>query len=129
MLGWRLISERELALQQQLHEQKIASLTSELSAAKEYIRKCEDLIDHERTRIDSERERADRIADSLFQSNGLPPTSATVLQEQKTQQADAMEKQKDYMAQLNEIYGDSMDELLDDGAEALPAELAEAVGN
>lgn len=126
MLGWKLISERELALQRQLTQTKIESLTSELAAAKATVEKLERLIDHERERIDSERERADRIADSLFQSNGLPPTSTTVVQEQQAQEKDAQKKRENYLAELNEIYGEAMEEMVSDGAEPLPAELAEA---
>lgn len=125
MFGWRLISERELLLKQELHDAKISSLLSELNAAKEYIRKCEGLIDKERERIDSERERADRIADSLFQSSGLPATSATVLAEQKAEDARQADLRKTHEAELFEIYGESMGELVDDGAVPLPEELVE----
>lgn len=128
MFGWRLISDRELDLQRQLTETKIASLTSELSAAREYARKCEALIDHERSRIDSERERADRIADSLFQSSGLPATSVTVIQEQQAQEKIAAASRKTYGDQLMEIYGESMEELTGDDVAALPEELAEVIG-
>jgi hypothetical protein len=73
MFGWKLVSEAEIALRAQLSETRIASLAADLRAAKDYAAKCERLIEHERERIDAERDRADRIADSLFQSNGLPP--------------------------------------------------------
>lgn len=126
MLGWRLLRESELALQTQLTEFRIQALTAELRAAKEYSAKCERLLDHERERIDSERERADRIADSLFQFNGLPATSTTVIAEQKATEASAATKRTDYMQQLLEIYGETESELVEDGAEPLPAELAEA---
>lgn len=125
LFGWRFISERELQLRKEITDTKISSLSAELAAAKEYIRKCEALIDKERTRIDSERERADRIADSLFQSNGLPATSTTVIQEQKTAEANGAEKRADYLKELMEIYGEQMDEMTGDGAEPLPEALAE----
>lgn len=116
--GFLFISEREAQLQQELADAKIASLTSEISALKEYVRKCEGLIDHERGRIDSERERADRIADSLFQSNGLPATSATVLAEQQRETERSAEARKTYIDELAEIYGESMDELVEEGLAA-----------
>ena len=127
MFGWRLISERELQLMNQLSNAKIAALDHELELAKEYIRKCEGLIDHERNRIDSERERADRIADSLFQSNGLPATSTTVIADQKAEEAKFAAAQKTHQAELMEIYGESIEELTGDGVAALPDELAETI--
>lgn len=127
MFGWRLIRESELALQAQLTETRIASLAADLRAAKDYAAKCERLIEHERERVTKEQERADRIADSLFQSNGLPPTSATVIKEQTTADARALDKQAKQMRELMEIYSDMENDLLEDGAEPLPAELAETV--
>lgn len=125
MFGWTLFRDSEVILQQQLTETRIASLSAELQAAKEYAAKCERLLDHERERIDSERERADRIADSLFQANGLPATSVTVIREQKTAEANATEKRSDYMKELTEIYGETMSEM--DDVEPLPDPFAEVV--
>ncbi|HEY6766634.1 MAG TPA: hypothetical protein VI386_17885 [Candidatus Sulfotelmatobacter sp.] len=127
MLGYRLIRDAELALQKQLVETQIDGLRAELAAAKEYARKCEALIEHERERIDSERERADRIADSLFQANGLPATSETVLREERAAETVAGEKRQDYMKELLEIYGETESELVEDGAEPLPEPLANLV--
>ena len=125
MLGWKLLRESEIALQVQLTETRIASLAADLRAAKEYARKCEALIDHERERIDIERERADRIADGRFQADGLPAVSETVLREQRAQETIADGKRADYMKELMEIYGETESELLEDGVEPLPQELAE----
>src|SRR5271166_3075327 len=104
MLGWKLLREKEIELQQQLTEARIAGLTAELVAAKEYAGKCERLLDHERERIDSERERADRIADSLLQSQGIAATSNTVIAEQKTVTTAVDEKRAKEMQELLEIY-------------------------
>jgi hypothetical protein len=127
MLGWKLIRESEIALQAQLTDIRIASIASDLRAAKEYAAKCERLIEHERERIDLERERADRIADGRFQADGLAPVSETVLREQRAQETAATEKRTDYMKELMEIYGETESDLLEDGAEPLPEELAETV--
>jgi len=126
MLGWHLRRASEIQLEKQLFEQELKALVKELAAAKEYAAKCERLLEHERARIDAERERADRIADSLFQSQGLPATSTTVVSEQKKQTADFVDKVQDFQKQLGEIYGETMDEMVMDGAEALPEELVEA---
>ena len=125
MFGWKLIRESEIALGVQLTETRIASLAADLRATKEYVAKCERLIEHERERIDSERERADRIADSLFQSQGLPPTSVTVVAEQKAEQEVAAGKRVDYMKELLEIYSEAESDLLEDGLEPVPQELVE----
>lgn len=127
MLGWRLLRESELALQTQLTDFRIQALTAELRAAKEYSAKCERLLDHERERIDAERERADRIADSLFQSNGLPPTSTTILNEQKAAEAVAEGKRTDYMKELMEIWSETESDMLEDGAEPVSEVIAELV--
>lgn len=125
MFGWVLLRTSEIALQAELTETRISALTSELAASMAYSAKCERLIEHERERIDSERERADRIADSVFQSNGLPATSATVIQEQRAAEAIAADKRTDYTKQLFEIYGEMESDLLDDEVEPLPEMLAE----
>jgi hypothetical protein len=127
MFGWKLVSEAEIALRAQLSETRIASLAADLRAAKDYAAKCERLIEHERERIDAERDRADRIADSLFQSNGLPPTSETVVREQKTADSAHADKLADQMKQLMEIYDETENDLVEDGAEPLPEEFAETV--
>jgi hypothetical protein len=127
MFGWRLVRESELALLRQFNETRIASLAADVLAAKAYAAKCERLLDHERARIDAERERADRIADSLFQANGLPATSTTIINEQKAAEAVAAEKRVDYMKELMEIYGETENDMLEDGAEPLPQELAETI--
>lgn len=109
MFGWRLVRESELARQA------------------EYVAKCERLIEHERARIDLERERADRMADAVFQANGLPATSATVIREQQAADAVGAEKREEYMKQLMEIYSETENDLAEDGATPLPEELAETV--
>jgi hypothetical protein len=125
MFGWRLIKESELRLTEQMHENELRVALTLQRAAEEYARKAENLLQHERDRIDSERERADRIADSLFQSQGLPPTSTTVVTEVKAAEKVSADKLERYMAELSEIYADQEDELLQDGAEPLPEVIAE----
>lgn len=124
MFGYRLFSAGEIALHEKLTEARIAGLESQLKAALEYVAKCERLIEHERERVEKEQSRADRIADSVFQSNGLPAVSDEVRREQKAAEETAHEKQQDYRKELLEIYGESMDDLVEDGAEPLPQELA-----
>ena len=127
MFGWKLLRDSEIALQRQLTETRVALLIADCNRKDEYIRKCEALIEHERGRIDAERERADRIADALFQSSGLPATSVTVLAEQKAADNNIADKRATEMKQLLEIYSDMDHELVADGAEPLPEELAETL--
>src|SRR5580658_1235072 len=125
MFGWTLIRENEILLMKQMHELELKNEVAARHRAEEYARKAENLLQHERDRIDSERERADRIADSLFQSQGLPPTSTTVVTEVKAAEKVSADKLERYMAELSEIYADQEDELLQDGAEPLPEVIAE----
>lgn len=127
MFGFRLLRETEIALQKQLTDVRIATLETELAAAKAIAAKWEVLVDKERERIDAERERADRISDSLLMERGLPATSTTVLSEQRAQESAADAKRTKQMTELLEIYGETEHELLEDGAEPLPDEIAETL--
>ena len=118
MLGFSLV-----------HTSQLEALRSELVSAREYAAKCERLIEHERERIDQKRERADRIADSILQSNGLPPISATVIHEQQEQDKILAGQRADYLKQMDEIYGESIDDLFEDGAEPVPDVVVEIARN
>lgn len=126
MFGWTLLRDTELQAVQALNDTRLASLQSQLDAAQAYARKCESLLDHERERIDAERERADRIADSLFQSQGLPSTSTTVRTEEAAATAEATLKQADYLKELQEIYGETESDMMEEEAdEAVIAAIVE----
>ncbi len=128
MLGWRLIRDSEIALGRQLTETRVASLVAELQAERAYSKKCEALIEHERERIDAERERADRLADTVLQSNGLPAVSTTVRKEEAAIEAKAEVRRTDFAKELLEIYGETETELLEDGEiEPLPEPIAESI--
>ena len=117
MLGWKLIRNSEWKLEMDLRDMEIEHANARAATAEEYARKCENLVAHERERIDSERERADRIADSLFQSAGLPATSTTVIKEEKAIAAEAKTKQADYLKEMAEIFDETWTEAQDDGTE------------
>ena len=110
MFGWRLVSERELTLTATLADEQIKTAVALQRRAEEYAQKCENLLTHERERIDSERERADRIADSLFVSSGLPPASATGVAEASAARLDADGKKADYMKEMAEIFEESWED-------------------
>ena len=108
-----------------VHESQLTALRNEIAAAKEYSQKCERLLEHERERIDMERERADRIADSVFQANGLSPASATVVREQEAAEKISAGKRDDHMKELLEIYGEMETDLAEEGdVEPLPEPIA-----
>jgi len=111
MFGWKLVSERELTLTATLADEQIKTAVALQRKAEEYAQKCEALLDHERKRIDDERERADRIADSLFVSSGLPPASATGVAEASAARLDADGKKEDYMKEMAEIFQESWDDV------------------
>ena len=110
MFGYRLVSERELLMIGQIADEQIKTAVALQRKAEEYAQKCEALLDHERKRIDDERERADRIADSLFVSSGLPPASATGVAEASAARLDADGKKEDYMKEMAEIFQESWDD-------------------
>jgi hypothetical protein len=111
MFGWKLVSERELTLTATLADEQIKTAVALQRRAEEYAQKCENLLTHERERIDSERERADRIADSLFVSSGLPPASATGVAEASAARLDADGKKEGYMKEMAEIFQESWDDV------------------
>lgn len=108
MFGWKLIRNSELALRDQLRDVQTAALDAEIARLKEYIAKCERLIDHERERVDAERERADRTIDGYLQQNGMPAVTNTVRAEHSAEDKAAAEKQKSYLKQLEDIYGETL---------------------
>jgi len=126
MFGWHLISRREKALEVQLTETRIALLSASLREKDEYIAKLERLIDHERSRIDDERERADRATDALLLQNGTPPVTATGRRDTEAQEEKRAEAEKDYFEQLAEISRESIDTHYDELGLELPPEFQEA---
>jgi len=123
-LGWTLIRTSEYVLRREMLEHELKMAIAARDQAREYAEKCERLVDHERERIDSERERADRIADSLFQSQGLPATSPTVLSEQRKADEQAKANVTAYQKQLEEIFGETYDDITEEGADDILKEAA-----
>ena len=126
MLGWRLISKREETLQSDLRRETMGALQGQIDRANAYIAKLERLLDHERSRIDDERERADRATDALLLQNGTPPVTATGRRESEAQEEKRAEAEKDYFEQLAEISRETVDTHYDDFGLELPPELQEA---
>ena len=110
MFGWTLIKDSELRLMKCFADMELKQAISRALAAEEYAKKCERLVDHERLQIDSERERADRIADSLFVSSGLPPASSTGVAEAKSIEAESKIVRADAMREIAEIFQETWDE-------------------
>jgi len=110
MFGWTLIKDSELRLMKCFADMELKQTVSRALAAEAYAKKCEALLDHERLRIDSERERADRIADSLFVSSGLPPASSAGVAEAKSIEAESKIVRADAMREIAEIFQETWDE-------------------
>ena len=110
MFGWTLIKDSELRLMKCFADMELKQAISRALAAEEYAKKCERLVDHECLQIDSERERADRIADSLFVSSGLPPASSTGVAEAKSIEAESKIVRADAMREIAEIFQETWDE-------------------
>ena len=111
MFGWTLIKDSELRLMKCFADTELKQAVSRALAAEDYAKKCEALLDHERERIDNERERADRIADSLFVSSGLPPASSTGVAEAKAIEAESKIVRADAMKEIADIFAESWDDV------------------
>ena len=109
-LGWELIRASEHRLEREFADLELKQANARAAAAEEYARKCERLVDHERLRIDNERERADRIADSLFVSSGLPPASSSGVTEAKEEKAASALIKADAMKEMAEIFQETWDD-------------------
>ena len=110
-LGWELIRAREHRMEKEFADLELKQAIARANAAEEYAGKCERLLDHERARIDSERERADRIADSLFVSSGLPPASSAGVAEAKAVEVESKIVREDALKEMAEIFQESFDEI------------------
>ena len=110
MFGWTLIKDSELRLMKCFADMELKQAISRALAAETYAKKCEALFDHERERIDNERERADRIADSLFVSSGLPPASSAGVAEAKAVEAESKIVREDALKEMAAIFQESWDE-------------------
>ena len=111
LFGWKLVSMNEYRMELSLRDMEISHARARATAAEEYSRKCEALLDHERARIDEERERADRIADSLFVSSGLPPASSAGVAETKAEAAKSAIIREDAMKEMAEVFAESWDDI------------------
>ena len=111
MFGWTLIKDSELRLMKCFADMELKQTVSRALAAEAYAKKCEALLDHERLRIDSERERADRTADSLFVSSGLPPASSAGVAEAKSIEAESKIVRADAMKEIADIFAESWDDM------------------
>ena len=109
-LGWELIRASEHRLEREFADLELKQANARAAAAEEYACKCERLVDHERLRIDSDRERADRIADSLFVSSGLPPASSAGVAEAKAVEAESKIVREDALKEMAAIFQESWDE-------------------
>ena len=126
MFGWKLIRESEFKLIREMADMELKHAIAERDAARAYTAKAEAFLDHERERIDAERERADRMADNIFQANGLPAVSPTVLAEEREATKTTQKNIEDYRKQVEEIFGETLEELEEAGAENILEEAENA---
>lgn len=110
---WKTQLRIDLAIEKTRNEH----LQAEIERLKVYIIKCENLIDHERQRVTDERERADRVNDSLLQQNGLPASTATVRLEQAEQSDKIKSEFERQMKELQEIYSETTEEMAGDSGD------------
>lgn len=101
--------ERQLAVLHVNH----ANANAEIVRLKHERLELQILLDKERQRADDERSRADRITDAVLQQNGIPATTATVLNQQKAEKDALDEEFEERQRVLHEIYGEMSVELTD----------------
>jgi hypothetical protein len=111
LFGWKFVSANEYRMEMNLRDMEVKNANARANAAEEYARKCERLVDHERLRIDGERERADRIADALFVGSGLPPASSAGVAEAKAVEVESKIVREDALKEMAEIFQESFDEI------------------
>lgn len=126
MLGWRLISRREETLQSDLKAGAIGALQGKIDHLNGYIAKLERLLDHERERIEFERERADRATDALLLQNGTPAVTAIGHREIQAAEKERKEKDDDFRKQIADIYRETTETHYDDLGRELPEEFRES---
>lgn len=117
MFGWKLIRESEFKLIREMADMELKMEVARAKVAEEYAAKWERIVNHERERIDSERERADRIADSLFQSSGLPPVSPMVVAEEREKQHVSKLAQDKYAEEMKAIFDETWEETAEETEE------------
>lgn len=125
-LPFRIISRREETLQADLKREQLGAMQGRIDHLGAYIVKLENLLDHERQRIDDERERADRATDALLLQNGTPSVTATGRREIEAKDEERAEAAADLDRQLAAIYCETADTFFDDMGSELPPDLQEA---
>jgi len=123
MLGYHVITDRVIELQKALEREKLGALQGQIDRANAYIAKLERLLDHERERIEAERERADRATDSLLLQNGTPPVTAIGNRESRAIEEKREEAEKTVREQIADIYRETTATYYDDLGRELPEEL------
>lgn len=126
IFGLCVVTRRVIELQEKLAKQEADSLRAEIARLNAYILKCENLIDHERERIEAERVRADLLGDSLLAQNGLPVVSQTGRREEEATEAERKDANDMYMAQMAELSQETIGTMYDELGVELPPDLAAA---
>lgn len=118
-----VMTHDELALTKTLADAEQTKVRIELNQAKEYIKRLEREVEFYRTRYDEALERADRQLDGILAQAGLPEVTATTKKanaERDEKAASAVEK---HLAELNEMFGESLDQMEEYDQLGLPSEL------
>jgi len=90
---------------------QLEGMTLQLRQRDEYITKLERLLEHERERIDFERNRADRANDLVLQQNGLPPITELGVQKSEASAEEAAKEMKELRERVGNFYADAIDDI------------------
>lgn len=106
MFGYRWVKESGI-VEKAFHEVVVLNLEERLAELREYVTKCESLIESERGRVETERKRADRQIDRILQQSGLPPVTETTIQEDAERSSTISDRYAEQLRQEAEIFSET----------------------
>jgi|SRR6185369_3400046 len=110
----RWITKSQLRIDIARLQAQLEGMTLQLRQREEYITKLEHLLDHERDRIDAERNRADRASDALLQQNGIAPITELGVAKSEASNEAAQAEMQELRDRVGQFYAESLDDLESD---------------
>lgn len=92
-----------------IHEREMEASRKQLEMTQNMLERMESEMHYWRTRADEERERADRLNDTVMTQNGLPDVTPTVRREKKVREEKLDSIIQARQEELSEMFSDSFD--------------------
>lgn len=125
MFGWKLVREAELKLTSDLCEERQTTVRSELNVAKAQIERLESQLLKTELKYEEALERSDRQLDGILAQTGLPEVTATTKRDHDKKEQKTLDQEDKHRNELNEMFGESLEELERYDHLGLPSELQE----